>query len=320
MNQTRPDRPVPHDAPGERPAASAAGAAEGHSLSIPGVIAVEAPARQTLPMVFASPHSGRAYPDDLLAASRLDAAGLRRSEDCYVDELFAHVPDMGAPLLKALYPRAYLDPNREPYELDPGMFAEALPAHVNVTSARVAAGLGTIARVVANGAEIYARKLSFAEAEARVHTLYRPYHAALRSLVDATVERFGYCLLVDCHSMPSGGGDGRPAPPDVVLGDCFGISCARVMTAVAEDALSARSYTVTRNAPYAGGFTTRHYGRPENGVHAMQIEINRRLYMDESSFTRLPGMAGLREDLDRLVETLAALPPDALRRSGHRPR
>lgn len=163
-------------------------------------------------MVFASPHSGRDYPADLLAASRLDASSLRRSEDSFVDELFGDVPALGAPLIKALYPRAYLDPNREPYELDPTMFAEPLPAHVNVTSARVAAGLGTIARVVANGAEIYARKLSFAEAERRVQTLYRPYHAALRRLIDDTVARFGYCMLVDCHSMPSGGGDpNRPA-------------------------------------------------------------------------------------------------------------
>jgi N-formylglutamate amidohydrolase len=265
-------------------------------------------------MVFASPHSGREYPHDLLAASRLDASGLRRSEDCFVDELFGMVPDLGAPLVKALYPRAYLDPNREPYELDPAMFAEPLPAYVNVTSARVAAGLGTIARIVANGAEIYARKLSFAEAEKRVQTLYRPYHAAVRRLVEETVARFGYCLLVDCHSMPSGGGDpNRPPPPDIVLGDCFGISCARVLTAVAEEHLAAAGYSITRNAPYAGGFTTRHYGRPEQGVHAMQIEINRRLYMDEATFTRRQAMASLREDLTGLVEALAAIRPQDLR-------
>lgn len=309
MNQTRPDRPVPEDPAGEPPTP----ADVARDLAVPGVIDIAAPERQVLPMVFASPHSGSAYPPDLLAASRLDASALRRSEDCFVDELFGDVPALGAPLLKALYPRAYLDPNREPYELDPTMFAESLPAHVNVTSARVAAGLGTIARVVASGAEIYARKLSFAEAEKRVQTLYRPYHAALRRLVDDTVARFGYCLLIDCHSMPSGGGEGRPPAPDMVLGDCFGISCARAMTAIAEDHLSARGYAVTRNAPYAGGFTTRHYGRPEAGVHAMQIEINRRLYMDEDTFTRLPALDRLRDHLNTLVRTLAKLPTADLR-------
>ncbi|WP_404381632.1 N-formylglutamate amidohydrolase [Caenispirillum salinarum] len=310
MTRTRPDEPAPQDPRGAPDTPSSPASA----LSVPGVVAVEMPADHHLPMVFASPHSGRNYPADLLAASRLDASGLRRSEDCFVDELFADVPAMGAPLVKALYPRAYLDPNREPYELDPAMFAEPLPAHVNVTSARVAAGLGTIARVVASGAEIYARKLSFAEAEKRVQTLYRPYHGALRRLIDETVARFGYCMLVDCHSMPSGGGDpNRPPPPDMVLGDCFGISCARVMTAVAEERLTAAGYTVTRNAPYAGGFTTRHYGRPEHGVHAMQIEINRRLYMDEAAFTRRPAMDGLRADLNRLVDTLARIRPQDLR-------
>lgn len=249
MSHTRHEASMQHDDKG----APISPSTPTSTLSVPGVVSVEAPDEQRLPMVFASPHSGRDYPDDLLAASRLDASGLRRSEDCFVDELFGAVPEMGAPLVKALYPRAYLDPNREPYELDPAMFAEPLPAHVNVTSARVAAGLGTIARVVASGAEIYARKLSFAEAERRVQTLYRPYHAALRRLVDDTVARFGYCMLVDCHSMPSGGGDpNRPPPPDIVLGDCFGISCARVMTAVAENELTSAGYTVTRNAPYAG--------------------------------------------------------------------
>ncbi|MCA1939365.1 MAG: N-formylglutamate amidohydrolase [Caenispirillum bisanense] len=303
MNQTRRDIPAPEAAGADSPSA----AELSRRLSVSGVLAVDLPERQTLPMVFASPHSGSAYPDDLLAASRLDANGLRRSEDCFVDELFADVPRLGAPLLKALFPRAYLDPNREPYELDPAMFAESLPAHVNTTSARVAAGLGTIARVVASGAEIYARKLSFAEAETRVQSLYRPYHAALRRLIDDTVARFGFCLLIDCHSMPSGSGEGRTPPPDIVLGDCFGISCARSVTVLAEDRLTALGYSVARNAPYAGGYTTRHYGRPEHGVHAMQIEINRRLYMDEDTFARHGGLARLRDDLRSLVESLARL-------------
>ena len=142
-------------------------------------IEVHQPARQTLPLVLSSPHSGEDYPEDFIAASRLDRLTLRRSEDSFVDELFAAAPALGAPLIRALFPRAYIDPNREPWELDPAMFEDELPAYANTGSPRVAAGLGTIARVVANGEEIYGRKLRFADAKARVERCYRPYHAAL---------------------------------------------------------------------------------------------------------------------------------------------
>jgi N-formylglutamate amidohydrolase len=275
------------------------------------VLKIDAPARQRIPLVFASPHSGRDYPPEFVAASALDAVSLRKSEDAFVDDLFASAPALGAPLLKALFPRALLDPNREPWELDPAMFNEPLPDYVNVDSPRVAAGLGTIARVVASGVEIYRAKLSFAEATRRVERLYRPYHAALATLVEGTRRAFGHCILVDCHSMPSMGGpadtdQGTPRV-DFVLGDCFGNSCARPVIVAVESTLERLGYRVVRNTPYSGGHTTRHYGRPLEGVHALQIEINRRLYMEESTHRRKTGFARLQSDLGEVVAALAAL-------------
>ena len=269
---------------------------------------VLAPARQTAPLVLASPHSGRCYPPAFVAGSALDPLALRRSEDAFVDEIFAAAPLLGAPLLRACYPRAYVDPNHEPWELDPAMFDGPLPEWVNTDSPRVAGGLGTIARVVTDGAEIYRRPLSFAEARRRVTRLYQPYHAALRTLVDGTRERFGCCILLDCHSMPSVGGpmdrDPGARRVDFVLGDAFSRACDSRVMHRAEEVLTGLGFRVARNNPYAGGFTTRHYGDPEAGVHALQIEINRGLYMDEARIERSTGMAPL---AGRMREVIAAL-------------
>ncbi len=268
-----------------------------------------APELQRVPLVFASPHSGCDYPGPFLAQSALDPMMLRRSEDSYVDQLYAAAPAHGAPLLKALFPRAYLDVNREPYELDPAMFDEILPPYVKTDSPRVRAGLGTIARLVSSGAEIYNRKLSFAEAERRVRELYRPYHAARSELVDRTRQRFGYCILVDCHSMPSPGGDNTgEGRVDFVLGDCFGSACHPGITRAVDAALRHRGYRVLHNTPYAGGFTTRHYGKPHLGVHALQIEVDRGLYMDEATHIPTSGFSTLRTDLTHLIAALAAFP------------
>ncbi len=269
-----------------------------------------APSAQTKPLVLASPHSGNRYPADFLAAARLDARALRKSEDCFVDEIFADAAALGVPLIRALFPRAFLDVNREAYELDPEMFADALPAYVNTRSPRVAAGLGTIARVVANGEDIYRDKLRFAEALRRIALYHAPYHAALRQLVDATRARFGHAVLIDCHSMPSpGAGDRGGRRADFVLGDCFGHSCAPAVITAAERFLRGLGYTVSRNSPYAGGYTTRHYGRPRQGVHALQIEISRDLYMDEPSLERLPFLSVLSRHMGEMVDTIAHLPP-----------
>lgn len=272
---------------------------------------VAAPARQTAAVVFASPHSGKIYLPEFVAASQLDALSLRRSEDAFVDDLFDSAPEHGAPLIRALFPRAYVDPNREPWEFDPAMFEDDLPAFVNAASPRVGAGLGTIARVVASGAEIYRGKLHFADARIRVEKLYRPYHAKLTELVEATRQRFGRSLLIDCHSMPSVGGPMDRDPGrrrvDFVLGDCFGAACAPVVTDTVERALKAQGYAVGRNAPYAGGFTTRDYGRPKTGRHALQIEINRGLYMDEERIEKSAGFAALKRNLDALIRAVASL-------------
>ncbi len=264
------------------------------------------PSAQRLPLILASPHSGSDYPSDFVSASRLDPLTLRRSEDSFVDELFAGAPRVGAPLLAARFPRAYVDVNREPYELDPGMFCEPLPHFVNIGSPRVRMGLGTIARIVATGEEIYAGKLRFAEAERRIERLYRPYHQALRRLVDETAARFGGFLLIDCHSMPSLAGSVCGAGlADIVLGDCHGAACAPAIREEARRFFSMRGFSVAINAPYAGGFTTEHYGVPSRGHHALQIEINRALYMDERSYRRKPRFALIVKDLVELVLQLA---------------
>lgn len=294
------------DKPGARPPDAGTGG---------GVFRISRPPRQVLPVVMASPHSGRDYPESFVARSRLDARALRRSEDCFVDEIFRPAVDLGVPLLEALFPRAYLDPNREPFEFDPGMFEGALPSYVNSRSPRVAAGLGTIPRIVASGEEIYRQRLRFAEAVERVDRCYYPYHAALRALIDQTRAAFGFCILVDCHSMPS-----IDLPPeaaasgamDMVLGDCFGSACDAVLTRVAEETLTDLGYVVGRNAPYAGGYTTRHYGRPGDGVHALQIELNRSLYMDEVALARRPYLDTLAGHMCQLVSRLAAVPAPAL--------
>jgi len=279
-----------------------------------GPIEILGPAVPAAPLVFASPHSGCYYPPDFVAASPLDLATLRRSEDCYVDELFGDAAGLGLPMVRALYPRAYLDVNREPYELDPNMFADPLPAFANTTSVRVAAGLGTIPRIVATRREIYGGKLRFPDAEARIAAVYRPYHAALAQLIARAHARFGFCIVIDCHSMPSTGlpiaAGGEPLSIDMVLGDRTGLSCAPVVTDAVESFLNQNHYRVTRNNPYAGGYTTQHYGDPSGGTHVLQIEINRALYMDEGTLAPRTTFAMLRADLRALMCCLTTLAID----------
>jgi N-formylglutamate amidohydrolase len=277
------------------------------------------PPQQTVPLVFASPHSGRDYPRRFVASSRLRPLLLRRSEDAFVDRIFASAPSYGAPLLRALFPRVYIDPNREPFELDPAMFDAPLPDYVNASSPRVAAGLGTIARVVANGEEVYRDKLSFEEVRQRIEAHYFPYHRALRNLLASTRERFGCYLLVDCHSMPSVGGpmDADPGLKrlDIVLGDCHGTSCAAAVIELAERTLRGLGFTVRRNLPYAGGYTTRRYGNPREGLHTLQIEVNRALYMDEHAIAPNSGLSSVIAAISTLIGALSALGPQSLKTS-----
>jgi len=283
---------------------------------------VVAPERQILPLVFASPHSGCDYPQDFLAASRLDPLALRRSEDSFVDEIFEAAPKLGAPLIRALFPRAFVDANREPFELDPAMFEGELPAYANTRSPRVAAGLGTIARVVANGADIYRGKLDFSEALGRIRRHYWPYHQSLTDLIERTKARFGTCILIDCHSMPSTGGplagelgdrDAGAKRVDFVLGDCHGTACAPAVIQTVQTSLRELGYHVARNRPYSGGFVTRHYGKPEEAVHGLQIEVNRFLYMDESEIRRGAGLPRLARDMGKVIAALGKLDLKSIR-------
>ncbi|MGH1591624.1 N-formylglutamate amidohydrolase [Methylobacterium phyllosphaerae] len=264
--------------------------------------AVDEPATHTLPFVFNTGHSGAVYPPEFIAASRLDALALRRSEDAYVERLFAPVVALGAPLLRANFPRAFLDVNREPFELDPRMFDGRLPPFANTRSMRVAGGLGTVPRVVADGQEIYARRLPVAEATARIDGLYKPYHRVLRGLVQRTARTHGHCMLIDCHSMPSSSlGRDPEMKADVVLGDRYGTACAPALIDGFEAAFRAQGFRVTRNKPYAGGFITEHYGEPNLGRHALQIEINRGLYMNEISLATTPGFPNLVDALRTVI-------------------
>ena len=266
------------------------------------------------PLIFNSPHSGSIYPPAFLASARLDLTQLRRSEDSFVDELFIGVVQQGFPLMRAHFPRCYIDVNREPYELDPRMFEGRLPSFANTRSMRVAGGLGTIPRVVGDGQEIYPERLAVEDALSRIETLYKPYHRALRRLVTRVHRDFGSAILVDCHSMPSiaGNRDERPRA-DVVIGDRYGTSCVAVVADTIEAALQEAGYSVSRNKPYAGGFITEHYGNPPAGLHALQLEINRALYMDERRFEPIASFGRLAADLETSAERLAAIPLTELR-------
>lgn len=269
---------------------------------------VRRPSRQSAPFVFNSPHSGRVYPEAFLRQVRLDARAIRRSEDYYVDELFGSVVGLGAPLLLAHFPRAFLDVNREPYELDPRMFEGRIPAFANISSMRVAGGLGTVPRLVAENMEIYPGRIAVEEAIERIEAIYRPYHACLRRLLAHTHQDFGYAVLVDCHSMPANVRmTGSVLRPDFIVGDRYGMSAAQDITQAAAMILKEMGFSVARNKPYAGGFITEHYGRPARGLHAIQIEINRGLYVDERTMEKTENFMRLSAALERFSGELIRL-------------
>ncbi len=255
------------------------------------------------PCLFGSPHSGRVYPREFLAATQLDAMTLRKSEDFCVDELFSSVTSLGAMQIKAHFPRAYLDVNREPYELDPHMFSGPLPVYANTRSLRVKSGLGTIARIVADSTEIYHSLLEIDDVMDRIAELYMPYHKTMDSALASLRRRYGFAVLIDCHSMPSSviSRDTR-SRPDFILGDRYATSCSTIITDIAQRALENLGYRVSRNRPYAGGFITERYGAPSRGVHAIQLEVNRGLYMDERKISRTASFDNLKHDLNLFAE------------------
>ena len=272
------------------------------------------PASWRAPIIFNSPHSGSVYPEEVLNASRIDLAALRRSEDSFMDELIGHLGQRGFPVVTVNFPRCYVDLNREPYELDPRMFTGRLPSFANTRSMRVAGGLGTIPRVVGDGQEIYRERLSVDDALGRIEALYKPYHRALRRLFTGLHREFGAAVLVDCHSMPSNAGQrDERARPEFVLGDRYGTSCVDVVADVVEQTLREQGYTVSRNKPYAGGFITEHYGNPAAGLHAIQLEINRALYMDERRYERIASFRRLAGEFELLADRLAMIPIEELR-------
>ncbi len=274
-------------------------------------IEVLEPETGSAPLVISSPHSGELYPPSLLRAVRLQRSQLRCLEDGRVDRLFACAPEVGAPLLRARFARAYVDPNREAFELDAELFDGPLPSYVNASSAKARAGLGTIPSRI-GGKPIYRARLDFGEAERRVRLAYWPYHQALQRLLRRARREFGVALLLDCHSMPGFAAIGSSTVDDAVdfaLGDRFGRSCAPAIVERAEALLRRQGFRVARNRPYAGGHITARYGRPETGVHALQIELRRGLFMEER--TREPHAAvqtlerGLRELLADLATFVA---------------
>ena len=274
------------------------------------------PSIQHYPAVFNSPHSGNIYPPGLAAMTRLDPVTLRKSEDCFVDELFSAMPAMGCPLLKARFPRVYLDVNREPYELDPAMFDRPLPPFVNTSSLRVAGGLGTIPRIVSENETIYACAINWDDAADRIEKVYHPYHQTLSSLMTDTSDKFGYAILVDCHSMPSSAARlstaRRHAGTDIVIGDRYGSSCDLSISQTLEVLFRSAGLSVVHNKPYAGGFITQSYGQPDNGIHALQIEINRALYMNERTLEKGANFVELQHLLNDVLELFLSGLPDLL--------
>ncbi len=275
---------------------------------------IERPEQQLAPFIFSSPHSGRCYTAAFKNASRLTELELRSSEDSYIDLLYGKVPESGAPLMAANFPRAYLDLNREPYELDPLIFSDPLPSYAKTSGTRVGSGLGTIARIVAERKEIYRHKLSLQEGLERIETLYKPYHQSLRRELALAHVNFGYACLIDCHSMPArvfqnANPNNRP---DIVLGDRYGTSCHPSLLTAAKSIFNHLGLRVEINRPYAGGFITQHYGRPLKGLHALQIEIDRSLYMNEETFEPVPHFDELVDLFGRFSELLMQCASDAL--------
>lgn len=266
------------------------------------------PMRRTTSVVFASPHSGRSYPADFLDRAAIDTLQIRSSEDAFIDLLFAAAPLQGAPLIVAGAPRAYVDLNRSSDELDPALVEGVRRSAHNP---RIASGLGVIPRVVANGRAIYSGKIPWAEAQARIDGYWRPYHGMLQGLIDEAHLAFGEAILVDCHSMPheameTAGPPGMPRA-DVVLGDRFGAAASASVVERIEAAFASAGLRVARNMPFAGAYVAQHYGRPSRRQHAVQVEIDRALYMNEATVEPLADFDAFRRVLAGVIAEIAAI-------------
>ncbi len=262
---------------------------------------LDKPDVRTSSVVFASPHSGREYPWSFLRKSVLDERAIRTSEDAFVDLLFEDAPTMGAPMLAAQAPRAFIDVNRSPDELDPSLIDGVRKTAHNP---RVASGLGVVPRVVANGRAIYRGKLTRKEADLRIRDYWQPYHAALGGLLKESLDLFDEAILIDCHSMPHEAIEQVVHPngrPDIVLGDRFGAAAHPEIVDRIEQAFLAAGLKVVRNAPFAGAYVTQHYGRPSRAQHVVQVEIDRSLYMDEANIRPNANFGAFRTLMRRIV-------------------
>jgi N-formylglutamate amidohydrolase len=263
--------------------------------------------------VFNSPHSGSDYAAEIIGPTRLTSLQLRSSEDAFVDELFGAAAEFGAPLLAARVPRACVDLNRSPDDLDPALIAGASRRFLNP---RIAAGLGVIPRVVAEGRPIVEGKLTLGEAQRRIGLYYHPYHVKLRALLEQSRAEFGIGVLYDCHSMPHDALAAAPSVwgrrPNVILGDRFGVACERWLIDAATDIFAAAGFVVARNAPFAGGYITQTYGRPQARMHALQIEVDRALYMDETRVEKLADFDEVQAAVAAATAELARVGPSAM--------
>ena len=266
---------------------------------------VETPEHVRAPVIFSSPHSGRQYQQEFMAASRLKLRKLRSLEDCYVDDLFDHVARQGAPFIKANFPRAFLDLNREPFELDAKLISPTLPTYANSSSLRVKAGLGTIPRIVADGSAIYRAPIQLPDALKRVDQYHTPYHDKLAEMTTQARRKFGMALLLDCHSMPSNTNiHHNNITTDIVIGNRHTKSCDGEYLDIVAKLFKSLGFTVELNMPYAGGYITEHYGEPKNNIHALQIELNRGLYMDQITLKKTNNYNSLKEKLTQFTDQL----------------
>lgn len=264
---------------------------------------IHEPTTSKTPLLVDSPHSGRIYPADFYYACPLPL--LRQTEDAYVDELVAGATEAGATLLTAEFPRSYIDVNRAEDDIDPLLLDEPWPQPLN-PSDRTLLGLGLVRRLCKSNVPVYAAPLPAKEIHKRIEKFYRPYHAALESLVQGRIDLFGECYLVNAHSMPGHGYDNKiQARPDFVLGDRDGTSCDVVLTRYARTILQDMGYSVALNDPYKGVEIVRRYGQPHQGRHVVQLEINRRLYMNEQTLEKTSGFAQLQRNLTQFFKTLA---------------
>jgi N-formylglutamate amidohydrolase len=272
------------------------------------ILEIIEPAKLLSPFVLNSPHSGANYPESFLNQSILSYEQLRFGEDTDIDKLFQTAVPSGACFIKALFPRSFLDVNREPFELDPNMFEGKMPSLANTRSARVAGGLGVIPRIIGEKTGIYNKKFKISHALERIELYHKPYHQALQDLLQRVRKKFGVSVLLDCHSMPSSIGPIESSKrKDIILGNRFGTSCSPILVEKFEIEAKKLGYAVSRNLPYAGGYITEHYGCPKTHSHALQIEINRALYMNEKTLELNDNFYRLQADLKTIIANISNL-------------